>query len=332
MSAPLPPGERTAFVAIGRNEGERLGSSLGALLNLTPQVVYVDSDSTDGSAELARNLGVTTIVLDRDELLSAARGRNAGFAEVRKRFPACEFVHFIDGDCIIAEGWLEQAVSFMDSNPRAAVVCGRRFEAHPRASLYNRLIDEEWNTPVGRAEASGGDALVRIGAFEQVGGYLAALKAGEEPEMAARLRTAGWEIWRIDALMTEHDARLTRFGQWWSRCLRGGFGYAQVWALTRHLDRPVFAHQLRSALVWAIAIPVVVLLAAILLREPWLLAVVPLAYAAQVARMAARSGFTSSAWRSAAMHLLAKLPEAIGSLSYFLGRKPERLADYKATA
>ena len=57
-----------------------------------------------------------------------------------------------------------------------------------------------------------------------------------------------------------------------------------------------------------------------------------LAYAAQVARMAARSGFTSSAWRSAAMHLLAKLPEAIGSLSYFLGRKPERLADYKATA
>ena len=32
------------------------------------------------------------------------------------------------------------------------------------------------------------------------------------------------------------------------------------------------------------------------------------------------------------MILLAKLPESIGALSYFLGQKSNRLADYKSTA
>lgn len=34
--------ENVAFVVIGRNEGERLRNSLQPLLEMTPQVVYVD--------------------------------------------------------------------------------------------------------------------------------------------------------------------------------------------------------------------------------------------------------------------------------------------------
>lgn len=319
---------RVAFVAIGRNEGERLGQCLRALLLHSGKVFYVDSASSDGSVELARKLGVRTITLDPADLLSAARGRNAGFEQVCGLFPECEFVHFIDGDCIIADGWVEQAVAFMDSNPRAAIACGRRFEAHPGASIYNRLIDEEWNTPVGRSEASGGDALVRVSAFEQVGGFNSSLKAGEEPELASRLRAAGWEIWRLDAPMTEHDARLARFGQWWTRCERGGFGYAQVWSMTKS----VFARQLRSAFFWTVGIPLLAIVATILLREPLILIGIPIAYAAQIARIAARRGFSIEAWQSAAMLMLAKLPETIGALGYFLGRSPQQLADYKAAA
>jgi GT2 family glycosyltransferase len=317
---------RVAFVAIGRNEGERLRLCLGALLRQSDRVIYVDSASSDGSARLARSLGVATVQLDSEQLLSAARGRNAGFAQARERFPNCEFVQFIDGDCIIADGWVEQAVAFMDSNPRAAIACGRRFEAHPRASLYNRLIDEEWNTPVGRADASGGDALVRAAAFEQVGGFNSGVRAGEEPEMAARMRAAGWEIWRLDEPMTEHDARILRFGQWWKRSVRGGFGYAQVWSMTKG----VFARQLRSAMLWTIATPLAFCLAAIMLREPLVLLGIPLAFAAQIARIAMRRGFSTEALQSAAMLMLAKLPETIGALGFFLGKKPQQLADYRA--
>jgi GT2 family glycosyltransferase len=216
----------------------------------------------------------------------------------------------------------------MHSNPGAAIACGRRFEAHPNASIYNRLIDEEWNTPVGRVEAAGGDALVRVTAFEQVGGFNPALKAGEEPEMAARMRAAGWEIWRLDAPMTEHDARITRFGQWWTRCVRGGFGYAQVWSMTKSF----FGAQLRNAFFWALVVPLAFCAGAILLREPLLLLGIPIVYAAQITRIAARRRLSIEAWQSATMLMLAKLPEMIGASSYFLGRKAQNLADYRADA
>ena len=324
--------DRVAFVAIGRNEGERLGKCIDSLRRHTDRVVFVDSASTDGSPDLARRHGATALVLDEAQLLSAARGRNAGFEEARKLFPHCEFVHFIDGDCILADGWLEQAVAFMDSNPRAAIACGLRYEANPRASVYNQLIDQEWNTPVGRAEASGGDALVRVSAFAQVGGFNPTLKAGEEPEMASRMRAAGWEIWRLDGPMTEHDARLLGFGQWWKRCLRGGFGYAQVWSATRRGRHPVFTRQLRSAFLWMIGVPLLVCAAAVLFRAPLVLVGIPIAYAVQIARIAARRHFSRTAWLSGAMLMLAKLPETIGALSFFLGTKPEQLADYRATA
>ena len=324
--------QRVAFVVIGRNEGERLGQSLRTLRAVSDQVVYVDSGSMDGSVALARNLGAIAIELDDSAPHTAARGRNAGFHEARERYPTCEYVQFIDGDCILEPGWLESATEFLDSNPMAAVACGRRIEAHPDESFYNRLIDEEWDTPIGRADYSGGDALVRASAFEQIGGFRPELKAGEEPEMTTRLRAEGWEIWRIDAPMTIHDARIHRFGQWWTRSVRGGYGYAEVWSTTGQLPRRVFDAQLRRAFFWALGLPLVVMVVALIVREPLLLLAIPAIYGAQILRIAVRRGLSFRSVQSAAMILLAKLPESIGALSYFLGRKSNRLADYKSAA
>ena len=324
--------QRVGFVVIGRNEGERLEQSLRTLRAVSDQVVYVDSGSTDGSVHLACDLGAIAIELDDSAPHTAARGRNAGFREARERFPACEYVQFIDGDCILEPGWLESATDFLDSNSKAAVACGRRIEAHPDESFYNRLIDEEWNTPIGRSDYSGGDALVRVSAFEQIGGFRPELKAGEEPEMTTRLRAAGWEIWRIDAPMTVHDARIHRFGQWWTRSVRGGYGYAEVWSTTGQLPRRVFDAQLRRAFFWALGLPLVVMVVALIVREPLLLLALPAIYGAQILRIAVRRGLSFRSVQSAAMILLAKLPESIGALSYFLGQKSNRLADYKSAA
>ena len=45
------------IVTIGRNEGERLRGCLKSLAGRGLPVVYVDSNSTDGSVELARSMG-----------------------------------------------------------------------------------------------------------------------------------------------------------------------------------------------------------------------------------------------------------------------------------
>jgi len=320
------------FVVIGRNEGVRLEPSLRSVLSISNRVVYADSASTDGSPELAAKFGATVVTLPEDGLLTAARGRNAGYAELKKRFPDCEAVQFIDGDCILQPGWLEADHTFLRENPQVAVVCGRRFEAHADASIYNALCDQEWNTPVGEATECGGDALMRVDAFEQVGGYRSGLRAGEEPEMTARMRAMGWKIWRIDAPMTEHDAKILTLRQWWQRTQRGGYGYAQAWRATKELPQRLYARNLRSAFVWAFAIPLVMIAIALAARSPLCLLAIPILYGLQFVRIGTKAAPGRFRWISAGLLLLAKFPEAIGAARYFLSGGSRTVADYKAHA
>jgi GT2 family glycosyltransferase len=321
--------ETTGFVVIGRNEGARLEQCLRSVLAVSPRVVYADSASTDGSVELAKGLGAAVVILPQDGKLTAARGRNSGYVELKARFPDCTTVQFLDGDCILQPGWVQQALAFMGDNPNVAVVCGRRFEARPDASIYNALCDEEWNTPVGEATECGGDALVRCEAFEQVGGYRSNLLAGEEPDMSARMRAVGWKIWRIDASMTEHDARILTLRQWWRRTQRGGFGYAQVWQATKALPQRLYGRQLRSAFLWAIVLPVAVVSIAVVAKQPLALLAIPVLYALQLARIAARSRGRAK-WTRASLILLAKIPEAFGAARYVMTSGAKYVPEYKA--
>ncbi len=53
-----------AAIAIGRNEGDRLVRCLASLAGQAAPIVYVDSGSTDGSVEAAREAGATVVTLD----------------------------------------------------------------------------------------------------------------------------------------------------------------------------------------------------------------------------------------------------------------------------
>jgi cellulose synthase/poly-beta-1,6-N-acetylglucosamine synthase-like glycosyltransferase len=317
------------FVVIGRNEGPRLERCLRSVLAISDRLVYADSASTDRSAAIADRLGAAVVNLPADGRLTAARGRNAGYKELRARFPECELVQFLDGDCILQPEWLPRAVEFLQAHDDVAVVCGRRFEAHPRASIYNALCDQEWDTPVGEATECGGDALVRCAALDEIGGYRSELQAGEEPEMTARMRAAGWRIWRIDAPMTEHEANIRSLRQWWLRTQRGGFGYAQVWSATKDLPQRLYERQLRSAFVWAIALPLLIVLAAIVVRAPLILLLIPAAYALQLLRIA-RKCRGQGKLTKAALILLAKIPEAIGAARFLIAGRSRGVAEYKS--
>ena len=329
MSASAPPS--VAFVVIGRNEGARLEECLRSVLSVSPRVVYVDSASTDGSAERAHALGAHVIELTPSKPLNASRGRSEGVAAVQDRFPEAAFVQFLDGDCILQPGWVQVALDFIEVRPTVAAVCGRRFEKSPAASFYNRMADEEWNTPIGRADACGGNSMMRIAALNQVGGFNPALMASEEPELCSRFRADGWEIWQLDAPMTEHDAAIFRFDQWWRRTVRSGYGYAQAWVCSGRLPSRVNQPLLRRAFLWAAILPALAVGVFVISGRAEFLAAFALAYAAQIARIrAARRDRSLYAWKASAMLVLAKFPEAIGALKYFLGRKSHYLAEYKS--
>jgi cellulose synthase/poly-beta-1,6-N-acetylglucosamine synthase-like glycosyltransferase len=253
--------DEIGVVVIGRNEGERL---MGCLQSIGPtkfDVVYVDSGSTDGSDDLVEKLGVLVVRLDLLYPVTAARARNEGFAALLARMPGKRFVQFIDGDCELDSGWLCPAFDFIDTRNDVAVVCGRRREKEPGASIYNQLCDIEWDTPVGEAVACGGDSLIRVEAFQSVGGFRSQLIAGEEPEMCLRMREVGWKIWRIDANMTRHDAAIKRFSQWWLRSVRSGYGMMQVSHLHRRSTFRLWSRAVWSAAFWSGFLPVIIVLA-----------------------------------------------------------------------
>ena len=302
----------TGVVIIGRNEGPRLIRCLASVRDQAGPVVYVDSGSIDGSQNAARQAGADVVDLDLMQPFTAARARNAGVERLLSR-GSPDYVQFIDGDCELQLGWIETARTFLDTHPDAAAACGRRRERFPEASIYNRLTDQEWDTPVGQAKACGGDALIRTKALQQVGGFNPTLIAGEEPELCVWFRAAGWVIWRLDAEMTLHDAAMTRFSQWWKRNRRAGHAYAEGAAMH---GRPPERHrvkQTRSALAWGVGLPAVALLGTII--SPWALALL-LAWPAQVLRLRLRGEDGTRAL----FLTLGKLPEAQGVLGYWWGR------------
>jgi GT2 family glycosyltransferase len=324
---------RLGAVVIGRNEGDRFRRCLDSLLGRVETIVYVDSGSTDGSIEYAREHQVEVVGLDASTPFTAARARNAGFGRIRELASRTDFVMFVDGDCEVNVDWLSAAQSFLREHEDYAVVCGRRRERFPDASVYNYLCDVEWNTPVGDAEACGGDAMMRVRSFAEVRGFDPSLIAGEEPELCIRLRAAGWKIRRLDQEMTLHDANVTRFSQWWTRAVRAGHAYAEVAAM--HSDTSARQRMIKSlkTLFWAFVLPVIAMG-----LIPWtcgLSGASLLLYPANVTRIASRLRRDGEArpWTVATFLMLSKFPEAIGWLRYQTGRvtgKRSKLIEYKA--
>lgn len=314
---------RVGSVVIGRNEGARLAACLASIPPDVAPVVYVDSGSTDGSADTALGAGAKVVALDMTLPFTAARARNAGL-EALVALGGADFVQFIDGDCTLQPGWIDTARAFLASHPKTAVVCGRRRERFPEASVWNRLCDAEWDTPVGPAKACGGDALMRTSAIIALGGYNPTLIAGEEPELCLRLRAVGWQVWRIAAEMTLHDAAMTKIGQWWKRSRRAGHAYAEGAALHGAPPERHWVAETRRALIWGVFLPLAVVFG--LLFTPWA-GLGLLAYPLQALRLMRRFGFERGVFL-----LFGKFPEAFGVIEYHLNRRLRRragLIEYK---
>jgi len=319
------------IVIIGRNEGTRLVRCLESLRGRYPFVQYVDSGSTDGSLVEARNRGVEVLNLDLSIPFTAARARNAGAHALSMRLPDLRYIQFVDGDCEVHPDWIDVATGYLDSHPEVAVIFGTQREREPDATVYNNLMDMEWDTPLGFVKSCAGNAMFRWAVFSGVGGFRDTLIAGEEPELCVRVRRTGAKVYHLDAPMAVHDAHMTRFGQWWKRTRRAGYAFAEGAEL--HGDSPDrhFAREARSDVIWAVAIPIIIIGLAIGHSPWWLLGL--LAYPIQVLRVA-----THGKWGlrrnllNAGFIVMAKAPSLLGAMTYHwrsLTHKSPRLIEYK---
>jgi GT2 family glycosyltransferase len=328
---------RVGVVAIGRNEGDRLKRCIQSALQQQIPVVYVDSGSTDGSVDYARSQGVTVVELDLSQPFTAARARNAGADRLVQTFPDLQFVQFVDGDCELISDWFDAALAQFDQNSDVVVVCGRLLERYPDRTIYNRLCDMEWNAPTGEISECGGIAMIKLAAFQKVGGFNPTIIAGEEPELCVRLRRSGGKIFRIAQEMAWHDAQMERFGQWWKRSYRAGHAYAEgAWMHGNSPERH-WVKQSRSSWLWGFSFPIV----ALLLIPPTLglsllgLLTIYLFQTYRVAAYMGDRGFTRpDSWLYAGFCTLSKFPQAQGQLQFHwlrLQGKRQAIVEYKTS-
>jgi GT2 family glycosyltransferase len=321
-------------VAIGRNEGERLRQCLASLDVAARPTVYVDSGSTDGSVAVATEMGALVVTLDMAIPFTAARARNAGIQRLLDYVSDISYVQFVDGDCQVDPAWISRASAELDARPDVAVVCGRRRERFPNATIYNHLCDLEWDGPAGETIACGGDAMMRVDAFRAVNGYRPDLIAGEEPELCVRLRANGGKIVRLAAEMTLHDAAMTRFSQWWKRNVRAGHAFAEVSRLHAASEFGIWRRETRSNWFWGFWLPVAAIGAAPLTWGISLILLLgyPVLYW-KIVRGRRRSGDDRRTARFYARYcVISKFAQASGQMRYLRNRllgRSNRLIEYK---
>jgi glycosyltransferase involved in cell wall biosynthesis len=205
------------IVVIGRNEGELLQIALksslmaarefAALGHPLPNVIYVDSRSTDGSPEVAISRGVECLTVQG--VCNPAAGRFLGFSHCNG-----EYVFFIDGDMEAMSGWLTTAVAYLEAHDEVAGVGGicdwEVTENGKVMKLPNRSGILKPIQPV--TTDVGGGFLYRSSVLRQVGGFDPTMTRGGEFEMYLRILAGDYGLMYLKIPMAIHRDRKGSLG------------------------------------------------------------------------------------------------------------------------
>jgi|SRR5829696_888941 len=233
------------------------------------EVLVVGNRCTDETAQVVRRWGesgrLPHLRYTSERRLGVSFARKRGVRESRGRL-----VGFVDDDCLLAPDWAAQALKFAEAYPRAGAFGSRNelvWEASPPpiAELYGESLArqdlgpeprqmpvKQWRMPAGagmvlRREAVRDSGWMDHGVLRSRTGR--ALRAGEDAEIALRIRRAGWQVWYAPTLRLCHVIPPERMTLAYLRRLHRGFGRAD--AYLRALAKGPQRHPRLEGLAWA---------------------------------------------------------------------------------
>jgi GT2 family glycosyltransferase len=201
----VPSSPELSVIVPVRNGAESLTRLLESLARQTLasdrfEVIVVDNDSSDGTAEVGRRHGAEVVY---EPIANRSRARNRGAAAASTSLYA-----FTDADCVADPRWLE---ALLDCAGEAPLIAGavristsedpnalERFEA-----LW-RFGQEAW---VERGWAATANLLVEAAAFEATGGFDPTWRhIGEDVDFCLRARAAGHRLSYCPGAAVSHRA------------------------------------------------------------------------------------------------------------------------------
>ena len=162
------------------------------------EVIVVDNDSSDASAEVASRHGARVV---SEPVPNRSRARNRGVAAA-----SAPLFAFTDADCVADPGWL---AALLDCAPTAPLVAGEvrlRVSEQPNAieryeSLW-RFGQKSW---VAQGWAATANLLVRVEAFDAVGGFDPTWRhIAEDADFCLRARAAGYPLGYCEDAVVDH--------------------------------------------------------------------------------------------------------------------------------
>jgi GT2 family glycosyltransferase len=222
-TAAVDPGHESipiAVVVISYNTRQQLDACLGTIFAAKPcEVIVVDNASSDGSVEM--------IAANYPEVVLYANTQNCGYgAAANQAIASCkaDYVLLLNSDTRLEPGALRSLTSYLDQNPRTAIVGPRLVRANgtlqrsclPFPTPLSLLLRESALTNLLRAIpvlrerylltwshsyprvvpwVIGAALAIRREAFQAVGGFDEAFfMYYEEVDLCYRLHAAGWQV------------------------------------------------------------------------------------------------------------------------------------------
>lgn len=206
MTHTVDPGHCSVTVVIKalneeNNIAAAIETSLAAVERVGGEVVLADSCSTDRTVEIACRYPVRVVTLAHADERCCGIGPQLGWQHARG-----EYVFLLDGDMRMAPDFLEPALTFLAQHPEIGGVGGRLIELNTESLEYReRSARNHAHLQPGEVDRLDGGGLYRRIAVEEAG-FLSDrnLHAYEEFDLAARLRSRGWKLWRLPAVSASH--------------------------------------------------------------------------------------------------------------------------------
>ena len=180
-------------------------SGLAAASEVGGEVILADSHSTDRTVEIASEYPIRIV-----QLVNAAERSRGVAPQLGYQHSRGDYLYILDGGMQMIPGFLPRALAFLAQHPEAAGVGGRLLQPHSGSAQDRELPRNRVQRSPGHVEQLDGGGLYRRRAIEE-SGYLSDrnLHSREEFDLAVRLRSLGWKLWRIPvdvATFAESDA------------------------------------------------------------------------------------------------------------------------------
>lgn len=176
-------------------------SSLAAVERVGGEVILADSCSSDRTVELASKYPIRVVQFANAAERCCGAGPQLGYQHARG-----EYVYILDGDMSMVEGFLEEALTFLAQHPEVGGVSGKLVELNNESLEYReRALRNHSHLQPGEVDRLDGGGLYRRLAIEETGYFCDRnLHSYEEFDVAARLRSMGWKLYRLPIASVTH--------------------------------------------------------------------------------------------------------------------------------